>query len=62
MGNSLLVQGNIPTHCHILPGLSLLQALVVVSFQLDKRPKDVLVDVCIIVPAASSVAHIKQYG
>jgi len=35
VSNALLVEGNIPAHSYILPGLSFLKALVIVSLQLD---------------------------
>ncbi len=54
VSNALLVEGNIPAHSYVLPGLSFLQALVIVSLQLDEWPKYILVNVCIIVPAAAA--------
>ena len=47
----LLVQADIPRDAHVLPGLRLLDALVVVRLCLHQGPKDVLVDVCILIPS-----------
>ena len=50
-GNVLLVEAHIPFDAHAFPGLGLLDALVVVSLCLHQRPKDILVDVCVLIPA-----------
>lgn len=50
VGYPLLVEANVPTHLYTSMGLALLQLLVIVSFKLDQRPKDVLILVGILIP------------
>lgn len=51
VGNPLLVQGDVPAHCDVLPRLCFLEAFVIISLQLDKRPKHILIHIRIIIPA-----------
>mmetsp|Transcript_18544 Transcript_18544/g.43512 ORF Transcript_18544/g.43512 Transcript_18544/m.43512 type:complete len:278 (+) Transcript_18544:2345-3178(+) len=49
IGNTLLVETNIPVNCQIILGLRLLHFLVIISFELNKWPKDILVLVRVLV-------------
>lgn len=54
VSNAFLVEGNIPAHSHVLPGLSFLQAFVIVRLQLYQWPKHILVNIRIVIPAAAA--------
>ena len=50
-GDSAVVEGGLPVHCDAAARLSLLHLPIVLCFKLHQRPKDVLICVCILVPA-----------
>ena len=45
----LLIQAQVPPHSDVCLCLALLQSLIVICFNLDQRPEDVLILICILV-------------